>query len=307
MKAIVVHNFYEDLGQINVSNVPQPRAKSDELLIKVVAAGVNFVDILYVGYLSLNPAYANQYHQAQGKHQNNKKHMRPPFTLGLEFAGIIISAPSTSSWKPGDTIFGDASGSFAEYLTLPANSPSLHRMPSSWTFTQAAGLGATLPVSYAALVLRGALKPGETVLVHSAAGGLGSMAIQVAVAFGCKVIGTAGSADKCSYARKLGASECFDYSGTDWWRRVLEATDGRGVDVVFDQVGLVDLSLKCIAHRGRVLVVGFAGLDGKMEQIAMNRVLLKQVTLTGYVSFNPQLNRLLEVTNLLTQIAIWRV
>lgn len=210
--------------------------------------------------------------------------MKPPFTLGLEFAGVVVSAPSVSSFKIGDAVFGDCLGSYAEYLTIPAESSSLQRIPPPWTFTQAAGLGATLPVAYGALVLRAGLKAGETVLVHSAAGGLGLMATQVAVALGCKVLGTAGSAAKCTFARKLGASECFDYSREDWWDRVMEATGGQGVDVVFDPVGLIERSLKCTAHRGRMLVVGFAGLDGQMEKIAMNRILLKQVTLIGYVS-----------------------
>jgi NADPH:quinone reductase len=140
-------------------------------------------------------------------------------------------------------------------------------------------------VSYAALSLNGGLKPGQTVLVHAAAGGLGSMAVRVAVAKGCRVLGTAGSAEKCSYAERLGASHCFDYTvESQWWQRVVEATDGRGVDVVFDPVGLVSASLKCTAHQGTILIVGFAGREGDMEKIAMNRVLLKQVTLVGYVS-----------------------
>lgn len=111
------------------------------------------------------------------------------------------------------------------------------------------------------------------------------MAVQLATAMGCRVLGTAGSADKCSYAVQLGASQCFDYTAeSKWWQRVLDATDGRGVDVVFDPVGLVDLSLKCTVQQGTILIVGFAGREGDMEKIAMNRVLLKQVTLTGYVS-----------------------
>lgn len=157
-------------------------------------------------------------------------------------------------------------------------------MPRSWSPADAAGLGATLPVSYGALAIRGSLKAGETVLVHSAAGGLGIMAVQIGVALGCRVIGTAGSEAKCDYARRFGANECFDYTKKDWWKSVFDATDGKGVDVVFDPVGLVDLSLKCIAHRGRILVVGFAGRKSRMERIAMNRVLLKQVNLIGYVS-----------------------
>ncbi|CAM1508546.1 Fc.00g053940.m01.CDS01 [Cosmosporella sp. VM-42] len=268
MKSIVLNDFCNSLDQIRVSNVPSPKPGSDEILVKVVAAGVNFVDILY----------------AQGKHQNNTQHMKPPFTLGLEFAGVVISVPPTSCFRAGDAVFGDCPGSYSELLVLREASSSIHRIPPSWTFPEAAGLGATLPVSYGALVLRGGLKAGETVLVHSAAGGLGLMATQIAVAFGCRVVGTAGSTEKCEYARGFGASRCFDYSRNDWWARVLEATDGRGVDIVFDPVGLIDLSLKCIAHRGRLLIVGFAGRDGQMERIAMNRLLLKQVTLIGYVS-----------------------
>lgn len=222
--------------------------------------------------------------KAQGKHQNNRNLVRPPFTLGLEFSGFVCSAPAESSFKPGDAVFGDCPGSYSEYLVLPGDSSSLQKVPSGWTITEAAGLGATLPVSYGALVLRGKLKAGETVLIHSAAGGLGAMAVQVAVAIGCRVLGTAGTKEKCAYAERLGASRCFDYSKDGWHNRVLQETDGRGVDVIFDPVGLVDLSLKCIAHRGRILIVGFAGREGQMEKIAMNRLLLKQAILVGYVS-----------------------
>ncbi|KFH41022.1 Quinone oxidoreductase-like protein [Hapsidospora chrysogenum ATCC 11550] len=267
MKAVVVKEFYETLGDLHVSEVPKPSPKQNELLIKVLAAGVNFVDTLYV----------------RGKHQNNRSLVRPPFTLGLEFAGLVVSAPSSSPYQPGDAVFGDHTGSYAEFLKLPLSAAaSLQKIPQSWSPVDAAGLGATLPVSYGALAITGRLKAGETVLVHSAAGGLGIMAVQVAVALGCRVIGTAGSESKCDYARSFGASECFDYTKDDWWKRVLAATGGKGADVVFDPVGLVDLSLKCIAHRGRVLIVGFAGREGQMEKIAMNRVLLKQVNLIGY-------------------------
>lgn len=183
-------------------------------------------------------------------------------------------------------MLGDYSGSFAEYITLPADSVSVQRLPSRWTHVEAAGVAATLPVSYGAL-MRGGLEKGQTVLVHSAAGGLGIMAVQVAVAMGCRVFGTAGSAEKCDYARQYGADDCFDYTKDDWWKRVLESTAGRGVDVVYDPVGLVDLSIKCIAHRGTILVVGFVGREGDMEKVAMNRVLLKQVSLIGYVSYHP--------------------
>ncbi|KAK5992973.1 Quinone oxidoreductase-like protein 2 [Cladobotryum mycophilum] len=266
MKAVLIKQFYENLGQVHVSEIPTPTPQANHVVVKVVAAGVNFVDTLY----------------ARGKHQNNRSLVRPPFILGLEFAGIVISAPQTSQFKIGDAIFGDHHGSYNEFLTVPADSPSLQKVPSGWSLTDAAGLGATLPVSYGALALAGKLRPGETVLVHAAAGGLGIMAVQIAVAMGCRVLGTAGSDEKCTYAQSYGASKCVNYTKDDWWKRILEETDGKGVDVVYDPVGQVDLSLKCVAHRGRILIVGFAAREGQMEKIAMNRLLLKQVTLLGY-------------------------
>ena len=182
-------------------------------------------------------------------------------------------------------MFGDYGGSYTEYISLPANSPSIRRVPSGWKVADAAGLAATLPVSYGSLLVTG-LKSGETVLVHAAAGGLGIMAVQIAVAMGCKVIGTAGTSTKCDYVKSFGASTCIDYTQNQWWEKVLSENNGKGVDVVFDPVGLVDRSLKCIAHRGRVVVVGFAGTEGQIEKIAMNRLLLKQVSLIGYVSYS---------------------
>lgn len=120
------------------------------------------------------------------------------------------------------------------------------------------------------------------------------MAVQIAAALGCRVIGTAGSQAKCTVATRCGAHACVNYlEHTAWWEQVLELTDGKGADIVFDPVGLVDPSLKCIAHRGKVLVVGFAGIQDNMERVAMNRVLLKQVSLIGYVgsSFHPSIVR----------------
>lgn len=222
--------------------------------------------------------------QAKGQHQNNKSLVRPPFLLGLEFSGIIAEAPPGSRFKTGDAVFGECPGSYTEYLTVPVDCTSLHPIPFGWSFTDAAGLAGTLPVSYGALVLAGRLSPGETVLVHSAAGGLGVMAIQVAVAKGCRVFGTAGSDEKCAFVRSHGALDCFNYSSPDWLESVMQATGRKGVNLVFDPVGLVEQSVKCIARRGRILVVGFAGSGGQFEKIAMNRLLLKQVTIIGYVS-----------------------
>ncbi|EJP70906.1 Alcohol dehydrogenase superfamily, zinc-containing [Beauveria bassiana ARSEF 2860] len=246
MKAILIDKFCETLGQVRVSEVPSPEATGDNILIQVRGVGVNYVDTLY----------------ALGKHQNNKRHVTPPFILGLEFAGIVLAAPADCEFQKGDAVFGDHAGAYAE---------------------AAAGLAATLPVAYDGLVSAGRLRAGETVLVHAAAGGLGVMACQIAASRGCRVIGTAGSDDKCKYAKGYGASECVNYTADKkWWEKVNAMTGGRGVDVVFDPVGLVEPSLRCMASKGRIVVVGFAGLDGNFEKIAMNRILLKQVELIGY-------------------------
>jgi NADPH:quinone reductase len=135
------------------------------------------------------------------------------------------------------------------------------------------------------LVIRGGLKKGETVLVTAAAGGLGLVAVQIAKAIGAQVVASAGSDEKLAVARRFGADECINYSNSeDWWKEVLKKTGGNGVDVVYDPVGLVDRSLKCLKPKGRILLIGFAGREGNMERIAMNRVLLRQAQIIGYVS-----------------------
>jgi NADPH2:quinone reductase len=208
--------------------------------------------------------------------------VKPPFILGLEFAGTVLWAPRSSQFSTGDRVFGSSQGSFAELISVKTS--DLHMMPDYWSFVEAAGLAATAPVSYGALITRGKLQQGETVLVHAAAGGLGLMAIQIAKATGAKVIATASTEEKLSVARHYGANECVNYTtSNDWWKEVLTLTSGAGVDVVFDPVGLVDQSLKCLRHKGRILVVGFAGTEGMIERIAMNRVLLKQAQILGYV------------------------
>ena len=138
----------------------------------------------------------------------------------------------------------------------------------------------TAPTAYAALVTRAQIKQGDTVLVHAAAGGVGLAAVQVAKTFGATVIATAGSARKRAVARQYGADHCVDYGTAGWEKAVKALTPGqRGVDIVFDPVGMVDGSLRCTAWNGRIVVVGFAA--GTIEKIAMNRVLLKNVAVVG--------------------------
>lgn len=112
------------------------------------------------------------------------------------------------------------------------------------------------------------------------------MAVQIAKAFGARVIATASSKEKLDVARRFGADECVNYTTNgEWWKEVLSHTEDQGIDVVYDSVGLVEKSLKCLKPKGRILIVGFAGREGDLEKVAMNHVLLKQAQLIGYVSY----------------------
>lgn len=175
-------------------------------------------------------------------------------------------------------MFGASQGAYATKIC--AKEEALRPMPPGWDFLNAAGLMVTAPTSYAALVRRAGVKKGDYVLVHAAAGGVGLAALQIAKAFGATVIATAGSSRKFEIAKKYGADYTVDYSRDGWTEQVNKLTPkGRGVDIVFDPVGMVNNSLKCTTWGGRTVVVGFAA--GNIEKIAMNRVLLKNVSLVG--------------------------
>jgi NADPH2:quinone reductase len=112
------------------------------------------------------------------------------------------------------------------------------------------------------------------------------MAVQIAKAVGARVIATASSQAKLDVTKAFGADECVNYeSNSEWWKEVLKLTDGKGVDVVYDPVGLVDQSLKCLKQKGRIIVIGFTGTEGNIERIATNRILLRQAQIIGYVSW----------------------
>jgi NADPH2:quinone reductase len=268
MKAIAIKRFVENYSDLQVSEVPPPSPNSpDEILVDIIHAGLNHVDLLY----------------ARGKHQNNHSGLvAPPFILGLEFAGIVASAPTSSRFRAGDHVWGGGVGAFAQQIAVKES--ALQRVPDGWSLEDAAGLGAaTAPVSYGALVRVAKVQDGEAVLVHAAAGGLGAVAVQIARAMGARVIGTVGSVEKASVVRKLGVDIVIRYDEPAWEKKVLKATGGKGVDVVFDTVGLVEKSLRCLRYGGRIVVAGFAGLEGNMEMLAMNRILLKGAVVLGYV------------------------
>ena len=226
------------------------------------AAGCNFFDIL----------------MARGQYQ-----VRPPFPFipGAEVAGVVREvAAGVRDFAPGDHVLSAPGiGAFAERAVVAAD--ATWKMPPDMSFDEAAALPIVYPTSYAGLVYRAALQPGEHLLVHAAAGGVGIAAVQIGKALGARVLATAGSPEKLEIARQAGADVLIDYRAPDWPDAVKRATDGRGADVIYDSVGgdTTDLSLKCIAWNGRLLVIGFA--SGKIPEVKLNSVLLKNIAVTG--------------------------
>lgn len=175
-------------------------------------------------------------------------------------------------------MFGGSQGAYSTHIAT--REELLKPIPKGWSFADAAGIYVTGPTSYAGLVVRAGIKAGDWVLIHAAAGGVGLAAVQIAKAFGATVVATAGTQHKLDVARSFGADYAIDYRQKDWPAQVKKLTPkGRGVDIVYDPVGLVAESMKCTAWNGRILVVGFAA--GAIEKVAMNRVLLKNVSIVG--------------------------
>ncbi|EGE00018.1 alcohol dehydrogenase [Trichophyton tonsurans CBS 112818] len=268
MRAIQVQEYVKGPLDLVVSTLPMPTPSADKYLIRIHAAGTNFFDLL----------------QIQGKYQ----HQPPlPWISGTEFAGVVLGTPTASKnprFAVGDRVFGAAQGAYATHIL--AGETSLFPLPQGWSFEDAAGIFVAAPTSYGGLVHRAKVQKGDWVLVHAAAGGVGLAAVQVAKAKGATVIATAGTERKRQIARGFGADYAIDYRDPNWPNAVkklcAENRSGNGkagVDIVYDPVGMIEQSLKCVAWNARLLVIGFAA--GKIEKVALNRVLLKNVSIVG--------------------------
>jgi len=258
---------------LELADLPVP-ASGDRLLIEVHAAGVGFPDLL----------------MTRGRYQFRPE---PPFVPGIEVAGVVSAAPSGTPFQPGDRVAAwSALGGWAEYaLAAPATTFAI---PDGMSFAAATSL-VNYQSAYFGLVERGAARAGETVLVHGAAGGVGSAAVDLARALGLTAIAVAKGDDKLEVARSLGAAHCLDADG-DWLAAVRGITADRGVDLVFDPVGgerFLD-SVRALSVGGRLLVVGFAG--GSIPEVKVNRLLLRNTSVVGvawgeYVRHDPEMPR----------------
>lgn len=258
MRAVRVTSL-DGPASVAVAEVAEPSLDAGQVLIDVHEAGVNFPDVL----------------MTKGLYQ-----MRPdlPFTPGSECAGVVREAASNSAFAAGDRVAAfPILGAFAE--TVAVAEELVFALPDAVSFAT----GAALPMNYLtvhfALVRRGRLQAGETVLVHGAAGGIGTAATQLATAMGARVIAVVSSEAKAATARAAGADEVVLADG--FLARVKELTGGRGVDVVVDPVGgdrFTD-SLRSLAPEGRLLVIGFTA--GAIPEVKVNRLLLNNISVVG--------------------------
>ena len=208
-----------------------------------------------------------------------------PFVPGSEISGVVINAPAGSGFQPGDRVMalvdnvGLTRGGYAE--VADAAPGSVAPMPAKMGFDEAAAFTIIFQTGWFGLHRRANLKAGETLLVHAAAGGVGSAAIQLGKAAGATVIATAGSDEKVEVCRELGADHAINYKTQDFVEEVKKITGGRGADVVYDPVGgdVYDRSTKCIAFEGRIVIVGFT--SGRIPQAAANHVLVKNYSVVG--------------------------
>ena len=247
---------------LTLADVEEPAPGPKEAVVEVAYAALNFFDTLII----------------EGKYQLKPE---PPFSPGGEFSGRIVTlGPEARGFQVGERVMGACGyGAARERIAVPVS--RLVPVPDRLTLDKAAGLSVTYGTTIHAFRQRGDLKPGESLVVLGASGGVGLAAVEIGAVMGARVIACASSDDKLAFARKHGASETINYAREDLRSRVKELTGGRGVDVVYDPVGgaLAEPALRSLAWKGRYLVIGFA--SGEIPRPPLNLVLLKGCDIRG--------------------------
>jgi len=235
--------------------VPRPQPGSGQVLVRVRAVGVNPVETyIRAGNYPRKPAL--------------------PFTPGNDGAGVIEEvSQGVTKFNVGDRVYtaGAISGTYAEYALCEL--AQVHPLPEGASFAQGAAMGTPYATAYRGLFQRGKAEPNETVLVHGASGGVGSAAVQLGVARGIRMLGTAGTEAGRKLVREQGAQEVFDHHAPDYLEQIMKTSGGRGVDLILEMVGQVNLSkdLTILAPRGRVVVIGNRGRVEIDARDAMSR------------------------------------
>jgi NADPH2:quinone reductase len=242
--------------------LPTPQPKAGEVLIRIAAASLNFPDLLIV---------------------QNKYQMKPalPFVPGSEYAGTIEAVgEGVGGLKVGQNVAClSGTGGFGTHTVAPA--ALCMPLPPTFPLVDAAAFIMIYATSHHALIDRGQLKAGETVLVLGAAGGVGTSAIQIAKVVGARVIAAASTDEKCELCRSIGADATINYTRENLRDAIKAATGGKGPDVIYDPVGgdFAEPAFRSIARRGRYLVIGFAA--GPIPALPLNLPLLKEASIVG--------------------------
>ncbi len=263
MRAWRVHELGDPAEVLGLEDLPDPDPGDGQLVLAVHACALNFPDIL----------------QCRGEYQ-----VKPPlpFIPGLEVCGTVVATAPGLEARMGQRAVAPPAqphGGLATRTVVDAH--EAFPVPDTMTDAEAAGLTVTYQTSWFALFRRAHLRPGETVLVHAGAGGVGSAAIQLAKSAGAVVFATAGGPAKTEVCRELGADVAIDYLADDFVEMVKDLTDGEGVDVVYDPVGgdTFDRSRRIVAWEGRILPIGFT--SGRIADAPTNHVLLKNYSVVG--------------------------
>jgi NADPH2:quinone reductase len=285
VRALVCSRF-GPVGDLTVQDLPSPAPGERQVVVRVEAAGLNYPDALIV----------------QGKYQ-----VRPPvpFVPGMELAGTVTAIGArVEEYRVGDAVMATGqTGAFAEECAVPVE--RVMRRPAAIPPDVAAASLITYGTTYHALKDRARLRPGETVLVLGAAGGVGTAAIELAKVMGARVIAAASSQAKLALCRRLGADQVVDYATEPLRERLKELTGGTGVDVVYDPVGgaHAEVALRGTGWEGRYLVIGFAA--GEIPKLPLNLALLNARSILGvYWGEWAQRNRAASEANF-AQLAGW--
>jgi NADPH2:quinone reductase len=248
---------------MHLEEIETPIPAEGEVLIKVAAAGVNYADLA----------------QRQGAYLTRT---RTPMTLGVEVAGTVAAlGPGVSTPAEGSRVVAYVNGGYAEYAVAQAT--TVIPIPPNLDFTQAAAFPVQGLTAYQLLRESAHIQPGESVLVHAAAGGVGTLAVQLAKLMGAGiVVGTSSNSSKLDLVRRLGADAAINYTEADWVEQVKKATKGQGADIILEMVGgeIAEQSLQCLAPFGRMVVYGAA--SGKIVQFSGIQLMYKNQAIIGY-------------------------
>ena len=259
-KAAIVESLSENFSSVKIVSLERKTLKPNEIRVLIKAASVNFPDLLMIsGLYQFKPEF--------------------PFVLGMESAGIIIEVgKDVKNFTIDDeVIVGGKTGSFSEEIVVTHE--DIRRKPKYLSWEEASAFTVAYLTAYVALICRGNLNPGESLLVHGAAGGVGLAAVDLGNIYGANVIATASSSEKKDFLIGYGAEHVLPAKG--FKDKVKELTEGKGADIIYDPVGgdVFDESVRCIAWNGRLLIIGFT--SGRIPSIAVNIPLIKGFSVVG--------------------------